>query len=49
MKWYSKNSVDGCVPISSLPFSVGDYYKSSYAWLIIKRQNGFYDFAHGSG
>lgn len=49
MKWYSKNSIEGCVPASSLPIQ----YKqnlgaSNYVWLLIKEGKKF-NAQHGNG
>jgi hypothetical protein len=51
MKWYSKNSIEGCVPANSL--SVNYTYNLSannYVWLLIFNPNtGKYNPQHGSG
>lgn len=49
MKWYSHNSPEGAVPISSIPSQAdsGDYL---YCWLIIvDGRTGQYNFQHGAG
>lgn len=51
MKWYSHNSPEGCVPISSIP-GYEDYYYSwgTHCWLIIANgKTGEFQFGHGSG
>ena len=51
MKWYSKNSIEGCVPANSL--SVNYTYNlgaNNYVWLLIFNPNtGKYNPQHGSG
>lgn len=47
MKWYSYNSVEGCVPVSSV--SKDNYYQNSYTWLIVVSPNGSFNFQHGIG
>lgn len=48
MKWYSWNSIKGCVKTNTLP-GFENYSDSSYVWLIIVRQNGSINIQHGSG
>lgn len=48
MKWYSRNDETGCIRINTIP-GYQNYGDSSYCWLIIKRQDGSYNFQHGSG
>jgi hypothetical protein len=46
MKWYSLNSIEGCVPLTDI---VPNGNKNSYVWLIIVRPNGSINIQHGSG
>ena len=58
MKWYSFNSVEGCVPIASLNVdNIPQWWRSSYCWLVVvttyTNNDGskryVWNFAHGSG
>jgi hypothetical protein len=37
MKWYSLNSIEGCVPLTDI---APNGNKNSYVWLIIVRPDG---------
>lgn len=59
MKWYSYNSIEGCVPVASLniPGYTSSYYQSAYCWLVVVSNrtlaNGTkqysWNFQHGTG
>lgn len=54
MKWYSHNSIEGCVPALSLNINYGNYSRSlketDYVWLLIYNpKNGTYNPQHGYG
>ena len=49
MKWYSKNSIDGCVPANSLPIKYTyNLPSSSHVWLLIQQGEKFNP-QHGTG
>ena len=56
MKWYSKNNLEGCVPMQNLDIKyTTSYYESiaqspdNYVWLLIRNKNGKYNPQHGYG
>ena len=49
MKWYSKNSLEGCVKTNTLP-GRENYGDESHVWLVIYNpETGAYNTQHGSG